>query len=210
MAHYEQCAAEGCAKRPRAMSRYCPTHWERIRRTGSPAGRIIRKNELKPWRDVAAGWVQRNKDHPAVVEACRYLTAMIEPREGARFLSKELARLHSAGVTGETMLAAVIALNAWAEAAGARGVDDRCFDVNLGRAILRSAPQRVVSRAASGRVDHARVRATHAGALGEEVRIALGALPLIAAQRIVDEVLGPERSAARIREAMAKPFESAD
>lgn len=205
----DQCAADGCIRRPRKWSRYCHTHWSRIKRTGSPAGRVIRKKELKPWRDIAAGWVDRNKDHPAVVEACRYLAAMLEPTEGARFLGVEFERLRAAGVTGGDMLAAAIGLWAWTEATGGRGIDDRCFDVNLGRAVLRCARQRVVSRAKSGRVDQARVRANHAGALGEELRTALGALPLVAARQIVDEALGPERAAERIREAMAQPFAAA-
>lgn len=206
MAHYEWCAAEGCIKRPRKRSRYCGRHYDRIRTTGSPRGRIIRKHELRPWRDIAAGWVDRNKDHPAVVEACRYLAGMLEPQEGARFLGVELERLRAAGVTGRDMLAAIIGLWAWAEATGGRGVDDDCFDVNLGRAVLRCARQRITGRAQSGRVDHKRVRASHAGALGEQMRQALGALPVLAARQIVDEALGPERTAATIREAMAVPF----
>jgi hypothetical protein len=131
---------------------------------------------------------------------------MLEPVEGARFLGSEFERLRAAGVTGADMLAAVIGLWAWTEATGGRGIDDACFDVNLGRAVLRCARQRVVSQAKSGRVDRARVNGSHAKALGEELRVALGALPLVAARSIVDEALGPERSAARIREAMAEPF----
>ncbi|WP_344759747.1 hypothetical protein [Luteimonas lutimaris] len=209
MAHYEQCAAEGCTRRPRRRSRYCTTHYDRIRRNGSPHGRAIRKHELKPWRDIAAGWIGRNADHPAVVEACGYLAGLLEPTAGARFLGSEFDRLRSAGVTGADMLAAVIALWAWAEATGGRGIDDRCFDVNLGRAVLRCARQRIVSRSKSGKPDHKRVTGNHAGALGEELRLALGALPLVAAQRIVEEALGPERTRDRIREAMTEPFKSA-
>jgi hypothetical protein len=134
---------------------------------------------------------------------------MLEPTEGARFLGVEFERLRAAGVTGADMLAAIIGWGAWTEATGGRGIDDACFDVNLGRSVLRCARQRVVSRAKSGRVDHARVRGNHAGALGEELRKALGALPLVAARQIVDEALGPERAAERIREAMAQPFAAA-
>ncbi|HVI58044.1 MAG TPA: hypothetical protein VM619_04100 [Luteimonas sp.] len=209
MTEYERCCVDGCNRRARRWSRYCEHHFERARTTGGATGRIIRKQELKPYREIAREWVDRNAGHPSVVAAVDWLRELVSEQEGARFLAGEMARLRN-GTDPRAMLAAAIALWLQEDLSPRALNDDRVFDTNMGRALLRCAPRPVKSVAPSGRKEQTRTTASHARALGEHVRQSLGALPLVAAKAIRDEVLGPERTAATIREGLAVPFAPAE
>src|SRR5688572_22418926 len=158
---YERCAAPGCFKPPRKFSRYCRHHYAKLERTRSLRGRVVTKGELKANRADCLEFIRRNAEHPAVVAALRYMADLIEPTPRAGFLVGEFARLRAAGATPEAMLASAMALYMWAE----RGpewnrLEDRTFNLNLGRAVLNTVPAaRKTSR--NGKPYYVRVRPGH-------------------------------------------------
>lgn len=199
------CAASGCARPVRPFSRYCRHHYGRRERTGSLSGRILTTGELKVHNVEAQRFLERFVDHEATQAARAWCESLLEPTEAAGFLRGEFRRLKQGGATGEQLLVAALGFALWEEM-HPRRLDDRCTDVNRGRALLRVIPaRRVVSR--SGKPYSVRIRASHAAALGGMVRAEIGVFLLMAARHVTEENERAFRHRAQIRAALEdSPF----
>lgn len=202
----DQCAAPDCARRPRPFSRYCPHHWENIRRTRDLQGRIVTRGELRVHRHLAAAFIAANADHGATLVAVRFMASMLEPFEKARFLGGEFERLRVAGVGPEEMLASALAWQSWMEWS-VHPVSDACSDANLGRAVIGTVRGRTrISR--NGKRYSVRIRGTHAEALGRHIRLTIGLYLLTAARAIRQDLDASTPARDAIREALTVPFQS--
>ena len=196
---YDTCAAPSCAKKPRPFSRYCRHHYTKVESTRSLTGKVIRKEALSIWRKIAADWLEAHSGHAGVGAAEEFMERFLRDDGRAGFLRVELNRLAALGATPRTLLASVLAMYLWQERAREH-MDDRCFRLNVGRAVLGSVPaQRRTSRA--GKPYTVRVRPGHAEALGKYIADNVGGFALIAARAALREV-DPEPASAAILRAL--------
>lgn len=204
---YVRCAADGCLQVPRKWSRYCPFHYRRLERTRDLRGRVLTKGELRGHQALALEFLERNPTHPAVVAAHEHMAALLTDDGRATFLRREFNRLRDQGATPRAMVAAMLAMYGWQEC-HERELADRCFDLNLGRAVLRVVPARKrTSR--TGRTEYLHVRPGHAEALGQHLRHELGLFAVVAAKRIAKEEAAMFADRQSIKEALeAVPFVS--
>ena len=183
---YETCAAHYCARTPRPFSRYCRIHHRRLEATRSLTGRVIRKGELRCYREIARGWLEARAAHPAVVGAQAFMATFLRDDGKAGFLRAEFNRLAANGATPRSMLASVMAMYLWQERAREH-MDDRCYWLNVGRAVLGTVPaKRRTSR--NGKPYSVRVRPGHAEALGRHIAQNIGGFALIAARHALAEI----------------------
>ncbi|QSX78115.1 hypothetical protein [Agrilutibacter solisilvae] len=172
---------------------------------------------MKYPRAECLAFIEAHESHPAVAAALEYMDDLIRPSEKAGFLRREFARLRAAGATPKTMLASAMGLFFWAECnghwePGLRPFNDRCFDLNLGRALLGTVPAqtRITS---SGKTSYVRVRPSHAEALGQNLRVSVGLLCLTSARKILKDSgwYAPDERGRLILEAMkSAPFDRND
>lgn len=138
----KQCAVEGCIRETRAMSRWCYRHAQQHFRTRHPEGRLPRRQELKPYREIAEFALREYgiEQHPAWEQSCAILEEWIsKPDAVPNPYRKHLRRLHEGGATGRAMLLHILAVY------GLRYVghpgsytDDRVFFSSLGSRFLRT------------------------------------------------------------------------
>jgi hypothetical protein len=204
-ATYPHCAAPGCLTVPRKFSRYCRRHHEQIRATGAVNGKTLTKLQVECHARRAREWLLSNAAHPAVQFAVGTMRELLEPKEGATFLRREFDRLWNAGAQPEEMLALWLGVWLWQDAA-VRPLEDREFDVNCARALLRCVPARsTISR--TGRKQYHRVEGNHARALGESLRLEIGAFAIMAVRSITAAQRNAEAKRASLRGALAQPFD---
>lgn len=182
---YTFCAAPGCTKRTRRFSRYCAPHYAKIEHTRSLTGKVIRKEALTIWRGMAGDFLDTRATHPAVVAAEEFIGRFLRDDGRAGFLRVEFNRLRDHGATPRALLVSVVAMYLWQERSREH-IEDRCFFLNLGRAVLGTVPaKRRMSR--NGKPYSVRVRPGHAEALGRHIAGNVGGFALIAARKALEE-----------------------
>lgn len=127
-----QCAVEGCLRTTRAMSRYCYKHAQQYFRTRNPEGRMPRRKELIPYREIAEFALEAYgiEDHPAWIQACQLLEEWIaRPRSAPSQFSKHLRRLNEGGATGRAMLLELLSVYGLSYVGLNIGGDPRAFGV---------------------------------------------------------------------------------
>lgn len=215
MKRYAKCAAPGCFQGPRPFSRYCPHHFRKLERTRDLRGRVLTKGELRGDRALSLEFIERRSKHPAVAAAVAYMADLIAPSDKAGFLRSEFDRLRGRGATPETMLASAMAFFMWAERHGQweqyglKPFSPRCFDLNLGRAVLSTVPARTYI-SSTGKLRYVRVRPGHAEGLGQNLRLAVGVLCLSCVRKILKDSgwYAPDERGRAILEALkAAPLE---
>ena len=204
-ASYARCAAPGCLELPRSFSRYCAHHYRRLQRTRDLRGRVLTKGELRGHRALALEFLDQNAAHPAVVAAHEHMAALLDDDGRASFLRREFNRLRDAGATPRAMVAALLAMYGWAEY-HPTGLADRCFDLNLGRAVLGVVPA-VKRTSRTGRRHYIRVSASHAEALGEHLRHDLGVFALVAVKHMATTEAAGRVDPQSIKAALQVPFQ---
>jgi hypothetical protein len=190
---------------PRKFSRYCPYHYYRLARVRDLEGRVITKGELQGYKALALEFMDRNAEHPAVVAAHAHMAELLAETEEARFLGSEFDRLRQGGATPREMVALVLAMYGWQEL-NPRPLGDKCFDLNLARAVLRVVPARTsISR--RGKKQYHRVRGSHAEALGRHLREHLGLFALTAVRHIAESTAAGFKAKETMRDALGVPFD---
>lgn len=201
---YSTCAAPACAKTPRPFSRYCRYHYSKIESTRSLTGKVIRKEALTIWRQIAAEWLEEHAQHTAVIAAEEFLGRFLRDDGRAGFLRSEFNRLADNGATPRALLTSVLAMHLWQERAREH-MDDRCFRLNLGRAVLGTVPaKRRTSR--NGKTYTVRPRPGHAEALGKHIQENLGGFALVAARAALNDVDPEPASTAILRALQDEPL----
>ena len=202
---YARCAAPGCLQTPRRFSRYCGHHYRTLERTRDIRGRVLTKGELRGHRELALEFLDRNASHPAVIAALEHMAELLGEDGRAGFLRGEFQRLRDNGATPRAMLGAFLAVYGWADC-HARELADRCFDLNLGRAVLGVVPaKRRTSR--TGRKHWVRIPPGHAEALGANLRCELGVFGLVVTKHVRRMVDAGHVDADGIKEALQVPFQ---
>ena len=203
-ATYARCAAPGCIEVPRKFSRFCRLHHDHIRATGAVNGKILTKQQIEAHARRAREWLLCNAAHPALQFAGGTMAELLAPTESATFLGGEFARLRLGGAQPEEMLALWLGVWLWQDAA-VRPLEDREFDVNCARSMLRCVPAKsAISR--TGRKHYKRIRGSHARALGEHLRQEIGAFALMAVRSITALEKAKAEKRATLRGALAEPF----
>lgn len=189
------CAEPDCNRQCRALSRWCTRHASIHYRTRSPNGRLPRKGELRPFRDLAEHALDQwgMGSHAAVLAAETSLVEMIrrherypEPWRG------HMRRLFHEGATGRELLLAILSVYGLREighpnAFGGGGLDDAVFWTSLGSRVLRVKPLGHFTHAITGRKEQARIPGHVAESFGRALASRLGALPLVLWRRIEEE-----------------------
>lgn len=197
---YQHCAVNGCPRTPRTWSRYCTSHARRVYRTGDPNGRVFRRHELKPHADLAAEFLERWKDKPAVIAAHEFMAALLESGAVSRDLRHELDRLRAANVEPRAMLVAMLSVMGLQEAHPHAVCTDRVAFMNLGRAVLNTAPFYKVTYH-SGKQRTAMPRATVCIALGQYLADHAGGFGSTFVRRVRITLEGIEVASRNLREA---------
>lgn len=207
-ASYARCAASGCISLPAKYSRFCRLHREQIRETGAVGGKTLTKQQVECYARLARPWLLTNAAHPAVQAAVATMRDLIAPTEAARFLNSEFARLREGGAQPEEMLALWLGVWLWQDHA-ARPLQDREFDVNCARAMLRCVPARV-AYSRNGRKRYERIKGSHARALGEHLRQEIGVFALMAVRSIRAAERAAQAKRQSLREALGHPFDEGE
>lgn len=145
------CSAEGCNRERRDWNRYCTMHARRIHVTRDANGRVFHKSELKPYREMAAQHLARNREHAAVIAACRYMEACLTSPALPPAVQKEMRRLYGEGAEPMEMLLRALSVFGLMHFNSHAVGRDVVATFNLGRVVMLSVPmgQRV---SATGRI----------------------------------------------------------
>lgn len=203
---YDRCACEGCNSTPRAFSRFCTRHARIFFRTRDPNGRAIRSSELKTYRLLAATYLQRFADHPAVVAALRFTEGTLTDTLLPGAIRKQMQRLTIDGATALEMLAEFLAIAGLEHFLPHSVNSDESWAFNIGNRVLRvRAPPNVTT--ANGKQTAGRITARVSEAYGMHLRQALGFFASQLWAHIQQEIEGPRRSAADLSKALREvPF----
>lgn len=171
------CAVKGCHRSPHRYSYFCNMHMHRKTRTGSEHGRLLRRHELKSYREAIEPTLDRYAEHRSVVAALEYLQTLID---GTGQTSREewewLRRLRDRDVPAREAL--LILLAVWGGTVYLRLEDGVALDANLGNALLHLVPEPIAGRKPSGQARRHRPLPSMFRPLGRRIREALG--PLLA------------------------------
>ena len=201
---YPRCQAPGCIETPRRFSRFCNKHFRVMERTRSLKGRVLTRSEYRNHTTLAAEFLRSRAEHPAVQAAVEYMAALIAEKPRAGFLHSEFARLRAKGATAEELLAAVLGLFGWQEY-NPTALDDACFDLNLGQAVLRVASgNKRVSK--EGKTYYVYAKGRHAEALGRHLREDLGAFALLVWKTIQADIERPDKARKALRVELEKAY----
>lgn len=197
---YTQCAAEGCIREPRTYSRWCTMHARRVYRTRDPNGRVLKHRELQPHRELAEDFLERRKDHPAVMAAHEYMAALLESPALPEELRKHMARLREGRATPREMLVAVLAVYGLGEAHPLAVASHSCESMNIGRAVLGVRPY-AKRRSRNGKVYSAVPRGRVSEALGDRLRNDVGLFATTFVRHIRNALDAPYKAADKLRDA---------
>lgn len=203
-----ECAAEGCSRPCRAMSRYCTRHAGRYYRTRNPNGRIPRRSELAPWKGTVE-WAlatQGLAEHPAVAAAERVLEEMILRTEG---LPKRSAahwrRLSEGGATGRAMLVNILTVYGWLYVGlpKAVGTDDAIFFCTLGSRFLRTVSTGWYTTS-GGKLEQIRLPGRDCEEIGRALAERVGVFALQFWQRVETEAKARQRETTVLRDVLTR------
>lgn len=203
------CAAAGCGRPTRTWSRFCSNHARRIYRTGDPNGRILTAKELRPHRELAETFLDRRKDHPAVVAAEEWAAALLNDnvRLPERVLG-HMARLREGDTSAREILVAILAVYGVSEQYPNAHVSSRAEFTNLGRAVMRLRPY-PQAQTAKGQRYAVPPAGRDAAALGEVVAKEAGAWAMTFWRSINTALRTPEATARNLRIATEKLWDEA-
>lgn len=197
---YQHCAVNGCNNSPRTWSRYCTRHAQRVYRTGDPNGRVFRDRELRPHAELAAEFLERWKDKPAVIAAHDFMAVLLESPNLPASLRHEMERLQAANVEPRAMLVAMLSVFGLEESHPHSVCTERVACMNLGRAVLATAPfYKTTYRSGTQRT--AMPRATVCIALGQVLREKAGVFGMTFVRRVRLSLEGLGVAEGRLREA---------
>jgi hypothetical protein len=125
-----RCELPTCDNLVHSLSRYCSFHHQRSGRYGSPTQARILRRDTQPYERIVSRLITANKDHPAIVlvvdELTEILATAARDRAGNPYtpgrqdwrgkMTRELARLHAAGLTGHDLFRTVAGLHFYSRA----------------------------------------------------------------------------------------------
>ncbi len=206
------CAVEGCERKCRALNRHCQMHARIIERVRDPLGRMPRKSEIKPYKELAAHALKEYglAEHPAIKAAEAWLIDMIRnPDRVSKPFSGHFRRLYNEGVTGREILLTMLGIYGlrevgYAKAFGGGGVDDAVFFAALGNHVLRLRKLNWQKHAVTGRTLDARIPGHIREGFGRVLAERVGAVALLFWQRAEKERRDREGMADSIRDALQR------
>lgn len=116
---HKVCEVSGCIGNVVGFSLYCPSHYHKALKYGSPTGRVVRYHERAPFTQAANRFVKANAEHPALLYAFEQIDAMLKAQASFKLplklvnsdwrsrLNEELSRLYRGGRTGRDVFVAV-------------------------------------------------------------------------------------------------------
>lgn len=204
----KQCAAAECNGHARGFSRYCTLHARAYYRCRDPNGRTLRVRDVRDHRRLAAEYLQRHADHPAVIAAERLLASLLHDTSQPPAVRKQFDRLRTDGATPRDLLANYLAVEGLANAHPHATRSDSNFAFNAGNRVLRSSP--VPSFIGSnGRRQPGRIPPRVAETVGATLRATLGVFASQFWQSVTKELTTSEAAAADLAQTLAiNPFGS--
>lgn len=185
------CEVRSCDLPADRWGRLCAAHDKREEQTGHPKGRTIRVAELQPFIGAARSYLQKNRDHPAIALALRFLYDLIYgPRRRVEHLPRNatpedrigrwLDKMQAQEVHELDALARVVAIYCHREAFPQDFENDRHFRHQLVIRFLRMVRAPRKKRWGSGRAVYRYDRVTVAvrEQLGDRLERSLGRLCL--------------------------------
>jgi len=73
------CGVPGCPRRRTFTAALCSPHQTRIQYLGHPKAKVIKREELRPFRKVARRFLKKWAGHPATVAAIEVVGAILKP-----------------------------------------------------------------------------------------------------------------------------------
>jgi len=125
---WQPCDITGCEGMVHGLSRWCNRHATHAGRYGSPTARVVLRTHVKSFEAIARRLIRVNRRHDAIKLVCASLDqllssaaildhgrpAVLKRADVDGRVNRELARLHSRGVTGRTILTLCLALHFYA------------------------------------------------------------------------------------------------
>lgn len=165
---HTRCAAPGCHRHPREWSFYCGLHAGKMRRSGDPHGRLLRKEEIAVYVRAIAPTLDTIGDHRSVEAALVYIDALLDGHTVSREEWPWVRRLRDARIEPTLVL---LTLAAVVGATKFLKLDDGPnLDANLGNAVLRLVPAPHRGIKPSGAVRYAQPPPTIYKPLGKRIR----------------------------------------
>lgn len=158
------CEVPGCRNFVRHIGRWCALHDRAISRKGHHSVGRVTVNELRPYRDLAAAFMDQHAEHPGMVAAVDYverrIAAAVDPvrrGEGTRHLQPRermeafLAHARRDAVDPKKIVACGIACEIHAREFPERWPDKSHADVQFAHAVACLAQRRVITGKTAGR-----------------------------------------------------------
>lgn len=203
------CTVQSCPKRRKDASRYCSHHRHKSSRTGHPFGRILRLEEIKPWRDAAQDFLTRHATAPQTTAAIGWLDSLLCGEiiyYGSSAAGNELRRLYDYGLQGEEALSWILGCWLYSEAMPRTLPDDARLTYCLAETLTKLTPRPRRNAYGKHRGEASVVVTTVGSAkavLGQVLRDRLGVFCL----RVVEAIAAEHTRAADLASTLGEPFE---
>lgn len=205
------CAVDGCARPTRTWSRWCTNHARQRHRTGDVNGRILKPRELAPHRELAETFLERRKDHPAVIAAEAWAQALLH--DNVRLperVQEHLSRLRDYEVTPREILVAILSVYGMTAQFPNAFVSVTTRNANLGRVVMKLRPLPQTTSGKTGRRYSVTPPAKVAAALGEVIADEAGLWATSFWRTINAALRNPQDAAGRLKAEAEKLWHEAN
>ncbi len=141
------CDVPACGLRRQGIGRYCHRHDDAANRTGHPLGKNLRPSLLVPYADRVRAFMERHQDHPGIRAGIAWCADLIESgsmgrrprgkRMAALYLRWHLGRMKAHRIDPGEVLVRTAAMFLWREFSPRSFADDRHWQHQLARMVLR-------------------------------------------------------------------------